>query len=63
MGTGGYKITDQGAMCFVSFAEVGWVDVFTKYLSFLFYKPLIYEEKKYRNCSFTLVTYLSCSAL
>ena len=26
MATGGYKITDQGAMYFVSFAVVGWVD-------------------------------------
>ena len=30
MGTGGYKITDQGAMYFVSFAIVGWVDVFIR---------------------------------
>ncbi len=30
MGTGGYKITDQGAMYFVSFSVVGWVDVFTR---------------------------------
>lgn len=30
MSTGGYKITDQGAMYFVSFAVVGWVDVFTR---------------------------------
>ncbi len=26
MATGCYKITDQGAMYFVSFAVVGWVD-------------------------------------
>ena len=30
LGTGGYKITDQTAMYFVSFAVVGWVDVFTR---------------------------------
>ena len=30
MSTGGYKITDQAAMYFVSFAVVGWVDVFTR---------------------------------
>ena len=30
MGTGGYRITDQGAIYFVSFAVVGWVDVFTR---------------------------------
>lgn len=26
MGAGGYKITDQGAMYFVSFTVVVWVD-------------------------------------
>jgi hypothetical protein len=30
MAVGGYEITDQGAMHFVSFAVVGWVDVFTR---------------------------------
>lgn len=30
MAVGGYKITDQGAMYFVSFTIVGWVDVFTR---------------------------------
>jgi hypothetical protein len=30
MGTGGYKITDQGAMYFVSFAVVNRMDVFTR---------------------------------
>jgi putative transposase len=30
MGTGGYKITDLGAMYFVSFAVVGWINVFTR---------------------------------
>ncbi len=30
MSTGGYRITDQGAIYFVSFAVVGWVDVFTR---------------------------------
>ena len=27
MSAGGYKITDQGATYFVSFAVVGWVDL------------------------------------
>ena len=30
MGTGGYKIIDQGGMYFVSFGVVAWVDVFTR---------------------------------
>ena len=30
MGSGGYKISDQGATHFVSFAVVGWVDVFIR---------------------------------
>ena len=30
MGTGGHKISDQGAMYFVSFAVVNRVDVFTR---------------------------------
>ena len=30
MGKGGYKIIDQGGMYYISFAVVGWVDVFTR---------------------------------
>ncbi len=30
MSQGGYKVTDQGAMYFVSFAAIGWVDVFSR---------------------------------
>lgn len=30
MGKGGYKVIDQGAMYFVSFAVVSWVDVSSK---------------------------------
>jgi hypothetical protein len=30
MAKGGYKVVDQGAMYFVSFAVVGWVDVFSR---------------------------------
>ena len=30
MATGRYKITDQSAIYFISFAVVGWVDVFSR---------------------------------
>jgi putative transposase len=43
MGTGGYKITDQGAMYFVSFAVVGWIDVFTR----KDYREIVIESLKY----------------
>lgn len=43
MSTGGYKIIDQGAMYFVSFAVVGWVDVFTRKE----YKDIIIESLKH----------------
>jgi REP element-mobilizing transposase RayT len=43
MSTGGYKITDQGAMYFVSFAVVGWVDVFTR----KHYRDVVIESLKF----------------
>lgn len=43
MAVGGYKITDQGAMYFVSFAVIGWIDVFTRKE----YRDIITESLKY----------------
>ena len=43
MSTGGYKITDQGAMYFVSFAVVSWVDVFTR----KDYRDIVIESLKF----------------
>ena len=43
MSTGGYKITDQSAMYFVSFAVVGWVDLFTR----KDYRDVIVESLKH----------------
>ena len=43
MSTGGYKITDPGAMYFVSFAVVGWVDVFTR----KDYRDVVIESLKF----------------
>ncbi|MEO8855137.1 MAG: hypothetical protein ABI359_15240 [Ginsengibacter sp.] len=43
MSTGGYKITDQGTIYFVSFAVVDWVDVFTRKE----YRDLVVESLKH----------------
>lgn len=56
MALGGYKITDQGAMYFVSFAVVGWVDVFTRKE----YRDVIIENLKYCQEQKGLVIYAWC---
>ena len=56
MGTGGYKITDQGAMYFVSFAVVGWVDVFTR----KDYRDVVIESLKYCQEEKGLIIYGWC---
>lgn len=43
MAKGGYNITDQGARYFVSFAVIGWADVFTG----KDYRDFIIESLKY----------------
>jgi REP element-mobilizing transposase RayT len=56
MGKGGYKIGDQGAMYFVSFAVVSWVDVFSRKE----YRDLIIESLKYCQEKKGLVIYAWC---
>lgn len=56
MSTGGYKITDQGAMYFVSFAVVGWVDVFTRKE----YRDIAVESLKHCQVEKGLVIYGWC---
>lgn len=56
MSTGGYKIFDQGAVYFVSFAVIGWVDVFTRKE----YKDTIIENLKYCQENKGLVIYGWC---
>ena len=56
MGTGGYKIIDQGAMYFVSFAVVGWVDVFTRKE----YRDKIVESLEYCQDKKGLIIYGWC---
>jgi REP element-mobilizing transposase RayT len=56
MSTGGYKITDQGAMYFVSFAVLSWVDVFSRKE----YRDLIIESLKYCQKEKGLVIYAWC---
>jgi REP element-mobilizing transposase RayT len=56
MGAGGYKITDQGAMYFVSFAVVGWVDVFTR----KDYRDVVIESLKYCQEKKGLIVYGWC---
>lgn len=56
MGEGGYKITDQGAMYFISFAVVGWVDVFTRKE----YRDIVIESLKHCQENKGLVIYGWC---
>src|SRR5665213_261310 len=56
MSTGGYKITDQGAMYFVSFAVVGWVDVFTR----KDHRDVVIESLKYCQENKGLIIYGWC---
>jgi putative transposase len=53
MSSGGYKITDQGAMYFVSFAVVAWVDGFTRKE----YKDIVIESLKHCQENKGLVIY------
>ena len=43
MSAGGYKITDQSATYFVSFAVIGWVDVFSRKE----YRDIVIDSLKY----------------
>ena len=56
MGKGGYKVIDQGAMYFVSFAVVGWVDVFARKE----YRNVVIESLKYCQEKKGLVIYAWC---
>ena len=56
MSAGGYKITDQGAMYFVSFAVVGWVDVFTR----KDYRDIVIESLQFCQAKKGLVIYAWC---
>lgn len=56
MSKGGYKINDQGALYFVSFAVVSWVDVFTRKE----YKDIIIESLKHCQEKKGLVIYGWC---
>lgn len=56
MSTGGYKITDQAATYFVSFAVVGWVDVFTRKE----YRDVIIDSLKHCQENKGLVIYAWC---
>ncbi|MEO6455198.1 MAG: transposase [Ginsengibacter sp.] len=56
MSSGGYKITDQAATYFVSFAVVGWVDVFTRKE----YRDVVIDSLKYCQPNKGLVIYAWC---
>jgi REP element-mobilizing transposase RayT len=56
MGKGGYKVIDQEAMYFVSFAVVRWVDVFTRRE----YRDIVIESLKYCQEKKGLVIYAWC---
>lgn len=56
MSEGGYKITDQGATYFVSFAVVAWVDVFSRKE----YKDIFIKSLQYCQAQKGLVIYAWC---
>ena len=56
MSTGGYKITDQQAVHFVTFAVVEWVDVFTRKL----YKDILIDSLQYCQQQKGLILYAWC---
>ena len=56
MSEGGYKITDQSATYFVSFAVVDWVDVFTRKE----YRDIVIDSLKYCQLQKGLVIYAWC---
>ena len=56
MSEGGYKITDQSATYFVSFAVVDWVDVFSRKE----YRDIIINSLKYCQLQKGLVVYAWC---
>ncbi len=56
MSKGGYKITDQSATYFVSFAVVDWVDVFTRKE----YRQIVIESLQYCQAQKGLVIYAWC---
>ncbi len=56
MSSGGYKITDQAATYFVSFAVIGWVDVFTRKE----YRAIVMESLQYCQLKKGLVIYAWC---
>src|SRR5688572_420618 len=56
MSSGGYKITDQGATYFVSFAVVAWVDVFTRRE----YRDVVIDSLKHCQLNKGLVIYGWC---
>jgi len=56
MSAGGYKITDQGATYFVSFAVVGWVDVFSR----KGYRDIVIDSLKHCQAEKGLVIHAWC---
>ena len=56
MSAGGYKIIDQGAMYFISFAVIDWVDVFTRKE----YRDVVIESLKYCQVNKGLIIYGWC---
>ncbi|HWH63372.1 MAG TPA: transposase [Ginsengibacter sp.] len=56
MSKGGYKIFDQGGLYYVSFAVVGWVDVFTRKE----YRDIVIESLQYCQKEKGLVIYGWC---
>lgn len=56
MPEGGYKITDQSATYFVSFAVIDWVDVFSRKE----YRNILIESLKYCQLQKSLVIYAWC---
>jgi putative transposase len=56
MSVGGYKITNQGAIHFVTFAVVEWVDVFTRKL----YKDIVLDSLRHCQSNRGLLLHAWC---
>lgn len=56
MSTGGYKITDQSAVHFVTFTVVEWVDVFT----WKEYRGIVVQSLRYCQQEKDLIIYAWC---
>jgi REP element-mobilizing transposase RayT len=56
MGEGGYKIRNQGAVHFITFSVVGWIDVFTRSV----YRDILFDSIRYCQSQKGLLLHAWC---